>query len=212
MGDARLVGVRQLPGAVGVEWPADRVPQPVLVVRGARVDLAGELREAIRRAGRRTVAEMLLGGRELRRALEHHRRGDICEALHTLLDRCVDDRPGERVVDLGQRERELVEVGDPADDRRQVDHVRAAVKRSASEVQLAQITSLDLAALAHPARRDAVIRDSDLEFRIGQQAPHDGRADRAGAARHEHARHQWVTSGEASSGAAGPIRAAVSDA
>ncbi len=44
--DARL-GVGHLARAVGVEGAADRVGQAVLVVRGAAVDLAGELREAV---------------------------------------------------------------------------------------------------------------------------------------------------------------------
>ena len=50
VGDARLVAVGQLARAVGVERAADRVAQPVLVVGGAGVDLAGELGEAVGRA------------------------------------------------------------------------------------------------------------------------------------------------------------------
>ena len=53
--DARLV-VGHLARPVGVERAADRVGQPVLVVQGAAVDLAGELREAVGRVRRRAVA------------------------------------------------------------------------------------------------------------------------------------------------------------
>ena len=62
--DARLV-VGQLARPVGVERAADRVRQAVLVVQGAAVDLAGELREAVGRARRGAVEQVLLGGREL---------------------------------------------------------------------------------------------------------------------------------------------------
>ena len=79
--DPGLVGIGQLARPVRVERAADRVAQAVLVVRGARVHLAGELREPVCRAGRRAVEQVGLGGRELGRALEHHRGGDVDEAL-----------------------------------------------------------------------------------------------------------------------------------
>ncbi len=53
--------------------------------------------------------------------------------------------------------RELVEVADPTDDRRQVDHQRAALHRSACLLQLAQVAGVHLAALAHPLRRGALV-------------------------------------------------------
>ena len=121
--DPRLVGIRQLTRPVGVERAADRVAQSMLVMRRARVDLAGELREPVCRAGRRAAVDVALCGRKLGRALEHHRRGNVDKPPHVALDGGVDDRARERVVHLGQRERELVEVRDPTDDRRQVDHV-----------------------------------------------------------------------------------------
>ena len=48
--------------------------------------------------------------------------------------------------------------------------------------------------------------------RVAQQAAHDRRADRAGSARDQHARHQWAASGEASMPAESPSRAADSAA
>ncbi len=48
---------------------------------------------------------------------------------------------------------------------------------------------VDLAALAHPVRRRPLVGDADLEVRVAQQAPHDRRADRPGAARDEDAAH-----------------------
>ena len=129
MGDARL-GVRHLARPVRVERPADRERQAVLVVRGAAVDLAGQLRPAVRRTWRRAARQVLLGRRELLGALEHHARRHVGEALDALLDRCAEDGVVERVVGLRQRERELVEVRDPADDRGQVDDVRAAADRA----------------------------------------------------------------------------------
>ena len=71
VGDARLV-VGHLARPVGVERAADRERQAVLVVRGAAVDLAGELGEAVGRARHRAVAQVALGRRELLGALEHH--------------------------------------------------------------------------------------------------------------------------------------------
>ena len=61
--DAGLV-LGHLARAVRVERAADRVAQAVLVVRRAAVDLARELREAVRRPRRRRVAQVVLGGRE----------------------------------------------------------------------------------------------------------------------------------------------------
>ena len=43
-----------------------------------------------------------------------------------------------------------------------------------------------------------MVDNADLPCRIGEQAPDDGRADRAGAARHQDAGHQWPLSGAAS--------------
>ena len=97
---------------------------------------------------------------------------------------------GERVVDLEQRERELVEVRDPADDRGQVDHVAAAVERALSDLELAQIAFEHLAALRHPVRRRPVVGDADLEARVAQQAADDGRADRPGPAGDQHPGHR----------------------
>ena len=83
MRDARLV-LGHLARAVGVERAADRVRQAVLVVERAAVDLARELREAVRRVRRRAVAQVLLGGGKHRGALEHHRRRHVHQALDPL--------------------------------------------------------------------------------------------------------------------------------
>ena len=57
-------------------------------------------------------------------------------------------------------------------------------------VELAQVAGVDLAALAHPLRRRALVGDADLPVGIAQQPPHDGRADRAGASGDEDAVHR----------------------
>ena len=62
MGDARLLGIGQLAGAVGVERACDRIGQPVLVVGGAGVDLAGQLGEPIGRARGGALHQVLLAG------------------------------------------------------------------------------------------------------------------------------------------------------
>ena len=46
----------------------------------------------------------------------------------------------------------------------------------------AQVAGVDLAAFAHPLGRGALVGDADLVGGVGQQVPHDGGADRAGAA------------------------------
>ena len=125
--DAGLV-VGQLARAVGVEGPADREGQAVLVVRGAAVDLARELGEAVGGERHGAVGQIVLGRREQLGALEHHRGGHVHEALHLQLERRADDGVVERVVDLGERVGQPVEVGDPADDRGEVDHVGAALR------------------------------------------------------------------------------------
>ncbi len=186
--------IGQLARSVGVERAADREPQAMLIVGGARVDLAGELGEAVGRARRRTGVDVRLGGGEFGRPLEHHRGGDIGKALDVLLDRGVDDRARERVVDFGQGERELVEVGDTADDRRQMDHVRAAAQAPRARREVAQVTQVELAALAHPLRRLAMVGDPNLPVGVAQQAADDRRADRAGAAGDEHPSHQCAAS------------------
>jgi hypothetical protein len=124
VGDAGLV-LGHLAGAVGVERPADRVLQPVLVVGGAHVHLAGELGEPVGRAGDRRVVDVRLGRRVLRRTLEDHRGRDVGEALDVAVERRADDAVVQRVVHLGEGVRQLVEVADAADDRREVDDVRA---------------------------------------------------------------------------------------
>jgi len=89
------------------------------------------------RLGHRAVIEVGLGGRVLGGALEHHRGGNVDITLDPLVHGRPRDRAGERVVDLGEGERELVEVGDPADDRRQVDYVAATERGSPSDIQIA---------------------------------------------------------------------------
>ena len=204
VGDPRLV-LGHLAGPVGVERAADRVGQAVLVVRGAHVDLAGELGEPVGRARDRRVDDVLLGRRVLGRALEDHRARDVGEALDVVVERRAHDGVVERVVDLGQRVGQLVEVGDPADDRRQVDHVRAAPRRLARLVEHAQVAGVDLAALAHPVGRRALVGDAHLEVGVAQQAAHDRRADRAGAAGDEDPVHgRGTVAGAVSARGRGP--------
>ena len=194
VGDPRL-RVGHLARPVGVERAADRVREPVLVMGGAAVDLAGQLGEAVGRERHGAVVDVVLARRVLLGALEDHRGGDVHEALHVGVQRGPEDGVVERVVDLGERVRELVEVRDPADDRRQVDDVRAPAGRLAGLGQQPQIAAVHLAALAHPAGRVALVGDADLEVGVAQQAPHDGRADGAGAAGDEDTVHRG---GEAS--------------
>ncbi len=63
---------------------------------------------------------------------------------------------------------------------------RIALRASSS---VAQVAAVDLAALAHPHRRLALVGDADLEVGVAQQAPDDRGADRAGAAGDEDAAH-----------------------
>src|SRR5215210_2100474 len=56
-------------------------------------------------------------------------------------------------------------------------------------LEAAQIAGVDLAALAHPLRRRALVGDADLPVGVGDQAAHDSGADRAGAAGDEDAVH-----------------------
>ncbi len=56
-------------------------------------------------------------------------------------------------------------------------------------VELAQVAGVHLAALAHPLRRGALVGDAHLVGGVGEQAPDDRGADRAGAAGDEHAAH-----------------------
>ena len=67
--------------------------------------------------------------------------------------------------------------------------MRAAAHRLARLVEHAQVAAVDLAALAHPHRRLALVGDAHLEVGIAQQAPDDRGADRAGAAGDEDATH-----------------------
>jgi hypothetical protein len=70
-----------------------------------------------------------------------------------------------------------------------VDHVRAAADRAPRLVRVAQVADVDLARLAHPARRRALVGHADLPVRIAEQPPHDRGADRAGPAGDEDAAH-----------------------
>ena len=53
----------------------------------------------------------------------------------------------------------------------------------------AQVAAVDLAALAHPGRRGALVGDADLVVGVAEQAADDRRAQDAGAAGHEHTLH-----------------------
>ena len=90
--------------------------------------------------------------------------------------------------------RQAVEVGDPSDYRREVDHVRAALRRGTRVRALAQVARVDRAALAHPLRRRALVAHAHLISGIREQPPNDCGADRSGAARDEHAAHPLATS------------------
>ena len=69
----------------------------------------------------------------------------------------------------------------------------AALHRLARLDEVAQVAGVDLAALAHPLRRLALVGDADLVVGVAQQAADDRRADRAGAAGDEDAVHVTVT-------------------
>ena len=56
--------------------------------------------------------------------------------------------------------------------------------------ELAQVAGVHLAALAHPLRRVALVGDAHLVGGVGEQAPDDRGADRAGAAGDEHPAHR----------------------
>jgi hypothetical protein len=82
-----------------------------------------------------------------------------------------------------------VKIADSADDRRQVDDVRAVVDRLPRLDDVAQVARVDLARLAHPLGRLALVGHANLPLRVGDQAAHDGAADRPGAACYEDSRH-----------------------
>ena len=63
---------------------------------------------------------------------------------------------------------------------------RIALRASSS---VAQVAAMDLAALAHPRRRVALVGDAHLEVGVAEQAPDDRGADRPGAAGDEDATH-----------------------
>ena len=67
--------------------------------------------------------------------------------------------------------------------------MRAAGDRRAGLLDLAQVAAVHLTALAHPQRCRPLVGDADLEVRVAEQAPHDRRADQAGAARDEDSAH-----------------------
>jgi len=113
--------------------------------------------------------------------LEHRRRRDEHEALDVVVERRAHHGVVEAVVDLEQA---VVRSGD---DGGEVDDVRAALHRLACLGQGAQVAGVDLASLAYPVGRRAPVGDADLPVGIAQQAPHDGRADRAGAPGNEDA-------------------------
>ena len=188
--DAGLV-LGQLARPVGVEGTADRVRQPVLAMQSPAIHLTGQLREAVGRARRRAVEQVLLAGGELGGPLEHHRRRHVDQPLDALLQRGAEDGVVEAVVHLEQRVRELVEVGDPAHDRRQVDHVRAAGAGRPRLGHVEQVARVHLAGLAHPAGRLALVGHAHLPAGIAHQPAHHRGADRAGAAGHQHAAH-WA--------------------
>ncbi len=99
------------------------------------------------------------------------------------------DRVVERGVDLRERVREPVEVGDPADDRGEVDHVRAALRGPPRLRELAQVAGVDLAPLAHPLWRGPLVGDPHLVGGVGEQPANDRRADRAGASCDQYPAH-----------------------
>ena len=111
------------------------------------------------------------------------------EPLDALVERRVEDRVVESGVGLEQRVRVAVEVADPADDRREVDHVGAASGRRGGLARIAQVAGVDLARLAHPGGRLELVRDPHLPLGVADQPPDDGGADGPGTARDEHSPH-----------------------
>jgi len=70
-----------------------------------------------------------------------------------------------------------------------MDHVRDAVECGARMPSIAQVTGVDLGALADPVRRVALVADAYLEVRVAEQLTHDRLPDHAGAAGDENATH-----------------------
>ena len=161
----------------------------MLVVGGPAVHLAGQLGEAVGGLRGRAVGQVLLGRGEDLGPLEDHRRRHVHQAVHLVVQCRPDDRVVERVVDLGEGVGQLVEVGDPAHDRGQVDHLRAACHRLSRLIEVAQVARVDLAALAHPLGRGPLVGHAHLEPGVSQQTAHDRRSDGAGAAGDEHPAH-----------------------
>src|SRR3712207_7699653 len=64
------------------------------------------------------------------------RRRHVDEPLHALVESCAKDAVVEAGVHLEQRERQLVEIGDAADDRGEMHHVRS--EEHTSELQSRQ--------------------------------------------------------------------------
>ena len=192
VGDPGLVAVGELARAVGVERAADRVAQPVLVVGGARVHLARQLGEPVRRARRRTAVEVRLGRRKLGRALEHHRRRDVREPLDALRRTAAwTIAPVSALLTSVSVNGSLWKLAIPPTIAarwitcEQPSTARWATARSRrSPVWTSQPSRIHVGALA-------MVGDANLPRRIAEQAPDDGGADRSGAARHEHAGHQW---------------------
>ena len=186
--DARLV-LGQLAGAVGVEGPADRERQAVLVVERAAVDLAGELREAVGRArasGSRARAPRWSGTRwrartpstrtrtrAAPRAARARRGRPRCRG------RCSPRAACAGACGSWRCRRRSRPGGSRACSRRAAARASAGSRRS--PVWTSQASRIQAGAVA-------LVGHAHLPVRVADQPAHHRGADRAGAARDEDAR------------------------
>ena len=98
------------------------------------------------------------------RALEDHRGGHVDEPLDAVVDRGAEDRVVERVVDLGQRVGSLWKFAMPPTIAARW-MTWCSPRSRARLVEVAQVARVDLAPLAHPVRRRALVGDAHLAAR-----------------------------------------------
>ena len=185
VGEARL-GLGHLARAIGAPRATDRVREAVLGVRRPAVHLPRELREPVRRQRHRAARRVVLRCRKHLRAIEHHRRGDVEEAL----DLEVERRPNHGVAHGAVRLHGVLRAAlhlrramPPALTATWITWVQPSI--AARLGRRAQVAGVHLAPLPHPLRRRHLVRDAHLVGRVRQQVPCDGGAYRAGSTRDE---------------------------
>jgi hypothetical protein len=129
----------------------------VLVVCRAAVALAAQPGKAARRERDGALRQVVLRRRKHLGALEHQRRGDVHEALHSAVERRADHRAVQRVFVLDLRVRERCPGCIDCAKAREMDHLRAALQRRLRLRRRPQVRAADLARLAHPLWRGALV-------------------------------------------------------